>query len=225
MTNQQTKSPQLIHPEHLAHLALFPLPNAVLFPHTMLPLHIFEPRYRQMTREALDDGIPICVVKLLDSGELNALGRPATHDIGGAGFILQHQELPDGRFNILLGGAARVRIIEEYMSDRPYRVARAELLPDEPSPPDETERLMRALRGCVMGMQEPYVRLAEGIARAMNSLPDPGALADAIASVILADPNERQRFLECARVQSRLDDVIARISELLLVTKREGSLN
>lgn len=224
MTTKQTSS-GTIHPHHLQHLALFPLPSSVLFPHTMLPLHIFEPRYRELTREALEHGIPICVVKLQEPEQLNLLGRPATHDIGGAGFILRHQALPDGRFNILLGGAARVRIIEEIASDRPYRVARAELLPDDPGPADEIDRLIHALRGCVMGLQDPYERLAEGIARAMNSLPDPGALADSIAAVIMADPNERQEFLEDTHVAKRLTEIISRISDLLLINKREGSLN
>jgi uncharacterized protein len=225
MTTTKTPAQGTIRPEHLDHLALFPLPSSVLFPHTMLPLHIFEPRYRALTREALEHGIPICVVKLQEGEPLNLLGRPATHDIGGAGFILQHQELPDGRFNILLSGAARVRIIEEIPSDRLYRVARAELLPDDPGPADEIARLMQALRGCVMGLQEPYLRLAEGIARAMNNLPDAGALADAIASVIMADPNERQEFLEDPHVTKRLSEVLSRISDLLMVTPREGSLN
>jgi Lon protease-like protein len=191
----------------------------------MLPLHIFEPRYRVLTREAIEHGIPICVVKLLEPPQLNRLGRPATHEIGGAGFILQHQELPDGRFNILLGGAARVRILEEIPSDRPYRVARAELLPDEQGADDEIERLMQALRGCIMSLQAPYERLAEGIARAMNTLPDAGSLADAIASVLLADANERQLLLENPRVAHRLDEVISRISSLLMAHKREGSFN
>ena len=147
-----------MEPEHLDHLALFPLPNAVFFPQTMLPLHIFEPRYRAMTIEALEQGVPIAVVKLKEPRQPADNGLPAFHDIGGAGFVLHHQKLPDGRYNILLEGRARVRILEELETDKPYRVGRAELIPDVHETSGAVNTLMTTLRGCVVGLRKDYER-------------------------------------------------------------------
>lgn len=204
-----------ITPEHLEHLALFPLPGAVFFPGTMLPLHIFEPRYREMTREALEDNIPICVVKLKDPRELDAKGRPAFHDIGGAGFLLHHQQLPDGRYNILLEGNSRVRILEEIDSSRSYRVGRAEIIPDKVDLTGSVNALMTTLRGCVVGLRNEYERLSEALAKAMNNVADPGILANSIASIIIASPDTRQELLCEPRVDARLDAIVTMLTDLL----------
>lgn len=207
---------------HLEHIALFPLPGAVFFPHTMLPLHIFEPRYQELADEALEDGVPIAVVKLLEPRRQDAQGRPAYHAVGGAGFIAHHQLLPDGRYNILLEGIARVRILEEIESDRPYRVGRAELVPDVHDPHGAIGALLTTLRGCIVGLRGDYERLAEALVKALNTVEQPGALSNAIASMLISEPEARQQLLEQPRVAERLDAIITRLTDLLATTGDPG---
>jgi len=215
MSTNENEHELVITEEHLEHMALFPLPNAVFFPGTRLPLHIFEPRYRQMTREAIAENIPIAVVKLTEPRRADAKGRPAYDVIGGAGFLTHHQELPDGRYNILLAGTTRVEIIEEIESEKPYRVGRARRLPDVVDTSGSINVLMTTLRGCVVGLQSDYERLAEALAKAINNIPDPGLLANSISSIIIADPMLRQQLLEERRPDRRLDEIISRLTDLL----------
>src|ERR1041384_4418581 len=91
---------------------LFPLPNLVLFPHVMQPLHIFEPRYRAMTADALASDRFIALV-LPIPGDEDPETPPALHSVGCLGRIVADQKLPDGRYNILLRGYARIRIVKE----------------------------------------------------------------------------------------------------------------
>jgi Lon protease-like protein len=109
---------------------LFPLPNLVLFPHVVQGLHIFEPRYRQLMADSLlADGT--IAIALLESGwEDDYDGRPPIEPVACLGRIAWHEKLPDGRYNLRLRGLSRVRLIEEVATDRLYRVARAELIPD-----------------------------------------------------------------------------------------------
>jgi Lon protease-like protein len=118
---------------------LFPLPRVVLFPHAVLPIHIFEPRYRQMTEDALADNKLLTIVQwrvphLLKSLPLpTATGvEPALEEIACLGRILQHERLADGRFNLLLLGRKRVRLGSEIQGHgKLYRIAEAEILEDE----------------------------------------------------------------------------------------------
>lgn len=115
---------------------VFPLSNAVLFPDTVLPLHIFEERYRQMVRDASGGEGHIAIALLEPGYEGNYEGAPAFHRIGTLGRIENLEELPNGRFNIHLVGTRRVEF-EEIPSPTLYRVAR--LLPREEPLPDEND--------------------------------------------------------------------------------------
>jgi len=104
-------------------IALFPLPNVVLLPHATLPLHIFEQRYRKMTVDAIDDSQLIAMANFAGDGwRADYEGSPPLRDHVCVGYILQHQLLEDGRFNLLLQGLCRATIIE-YVQDTPYRTA------------------------------------------------------------------------------------------------------
>ncbi|HEX8202116.1 MAG TPA: LON peptidase substrate-binding domain-containing protein, partial [Isosphaeraceae bacterium] len=130
---------------------LFPLPEVVLFPHAVLPLHIFEPRYRQMTEDALAGDRLVTIVQLLPDTPTADPTRPAIEAVGCLGKIVRHERLPDGRFNFLLVGRKRVRLLRELASGKPYRLAEARLLedvaPEEPVGPLRRElvRLFRTL--------------------------------------------------------------------------------
>ncbi|MBM3981723.1 MAG: peptidase S16 [Planctomycetes bacterium] len=108
---------------------LFPLPNLVLFPHVVQGLHIFEPRYRQMTADALAGDRLLALVKLADVFHPDD-EVPAIEEVACVGEIVGHEQLPDGRYNLRLRGTGRVRVVEEVTTDRLYRTARVELLPD-----------------------------------------------------------------------------------------------
>jgi len=107
---------------------LFPLPNVVLFPRAVLPLHIFEERYKQMTADALA-GKHLIAMALLKSGWEKAYwSRPAIEPVLCVGRIVSSERLPDGKYNFLLQGLLRARIASE-AEHHPYRVADLEELP------------------------------------------------------------------------------------------------
>jgi Lon protease-like protein len=112
---------------------VFPLGRVYLFPHQVMPLHIFEPRYRRMVEDLLD-GQGRLVIATVPDGEIETPDRPAgILPVGGYGEILRHQRLPDGRFMIWVLGLCRVAV-EEAPSDRPYRrVACRQFLEAEPT--------------------------------------------------------------------------------------------
>ena len=108
-------------------IPLFPLPNVVLFPGVFLPLHIFEERYRALTRDALAGDRIIGMTLLRPGFEGDYDGRPPIYPVGCAGVISHSDRLPDGRYNIVLHGLSKFRIVEE-MTDGEYRRARIEPL-------------------------------------------------------------------------------------------------
>jgi Lon protease-like protein len=109
---------------------LFPLPNLVLFPQVVQGLHIFEPRYRQLMADALSTDQLITLVLLKPGWEADYDGTPAIETVACLGRVTWHETLPDGRYNLRLRGLARVRIVEEIPTNRLYRSARAELMPE-----------------------------------------------------------------------------------------------
>ena len=110
---------------------LFPLPNLVLFPGIVQSLHIFEPRYRKMMEDALagDQTIAMTMIRSSDS---NTGKQPQIHSVICIGKIVAHTQLEDGRFNLLLQGVARARIVRELAVEQPYRMAEVEILDEEP---------------------------------------------------------------------------------------------
>src|SRR5215211_1582550 len=105
----------------LSCVPLFPLPNVVLFPRAVLPLHIFEERYKAMTAEDLDGDGVIAMALLKPGWERCYYAAPAIEPVVCAGKILTHEKLPDGKYNFLLQGIARAQVLSEDRG-RPYRV-------------------------------------------------------------------------------------------------------
>src|SRR5690349_8249574 len=124
--------------EALGALPLFPLPQTVLFPGALLPLHVFEPRYRTMVKDCLTTHKAMAIALISETGERDAHKHPAIEKVAGIGVIIDHVELPDGRYNILLHGRARVRL-EELPFVPPYRRAKAAILPCPPVDPPQRE--------------------------------------------------------------------------------------
>ncbi len=115
-------------------IPLFPLPQCLLLPHATIPLHIFEPRYRQMVSDALDSQGLIAMASFEgEDWKSDYEGSPPIREYVCVGYIVKHDLLPDGRYNILLQGVCRARVVEELDSQEPYRTAVLE--PIEPQPP------------------------------------------------------------------------------------------
>src|SRR5476649_630710 len=112
-------------------LPLFPLPNVVLFPNVFLPLHIFEPRYREMVADALASDRMIGMVLLRPGWDHDYEGRPPIYSVGCSGVLTHAERLPDGRYNLVLRGIERFRILEED-DTRSYRRAVIEPLGERP---------------------------------------------------------------------------------------------
>jgi Lon protease-like protein len=130
---------------------LFPLPNVVLFPKVVQGLHVFEPRYRQLVKDALDGDRFIAIALLKPGWEDQYEDKPAIEPVACLGRVTWHEKLADGRFNLRLRGIARLRIVEEIRTDRLYRVARAETLTETmPADPKEQAKLRFALAEAVL---------------------------------------------------------------------------
>ena len=173
-------------------VALFPLPTLVLFPHTVVPLHIFEPRYRAMVADALKGDRLIAMALLKPGWEKDYEGAPPVHDVVGVGRILRDERTDDGRFNILLEGVARARI-EELIPPDPYRRARVRVLGEplgKPSPELEKVRLgLLAVYASLLSPQPPSIPSPEH----QLSL---GVICDLLAALLEVEVGEKQAILE-----------------------------
>lgn len=182
-------------------LPIFPLPNVVLFPDALLPLHIFEPRYQAMTEDALEGNRLIGMV-LLAPGPRKQRGRPPVYPVGCSGSITQADRLSDGRFNLVLQGLRRFRIQHEEASGTPYRVVTAELLED-PSFEELDSTAGAMLEGLRPELEEEILALVRKSApdrvdllrKRMASL-DPVALVHTLASGLDCSMVEKQGLLE-----------------------------
>src|SRR5580765_2760798 len=123
-------------------LPIFPLPNVVLFPNVFLPLHIFEPRYREMIADALESDRMIGMVLLRPGWQRDYEGRPPVYPIGCSGVITHVERLADGRYNIVLRGLERFRILQEDDS-RSYRRAVVEPVPEGAGSGDDLAAVRR----------------------------------------------------------------------------------
>lgn len=127
---------------------LFPLPNVFLFPGCILPLHVFEPRYRAMIGDLLDGPGRLVMGTVLEEASHDLTGAPPVHPTAGLGEIGRHERLPDGRFLIWLIGLARVRI-NEIESSKLYRMVEASILHEVTGNPAGGERLGPRLREAI----------------------------------------------------------------------------
>lgn len=201
---------------------LFPLPGVVMFPSSVLPLRIFEPRYVQMVEDALLDDKSF--VLALPSSENDPEPVPL-RAIGCVGTIIQQQRLPNGHFNLLFFGATRVRLLHEYPQTRLYRQARVEMMLDIPPPPNTPGQhlwrdtiLSRLKQLAPHHSQNPMDTMA--LIQKLSSVRDLGALCD-VASFVTALPFETKlRLRENPRVEERLRLLADALDELVKVRKQ-----
>lgn len=192
-------------------LKVFPLPQAVLFPSTALPLHIFEPRYRALIRDCLASDQVMALAQLQPGWRQHYQGRPALQEMACAGLIVAHEALEDGKFNIILHGAVRIRILAELPPEKVYREVKAEVLEDPPYSGLEEQMLRQAVME--MGSRLPR-EAAEGLLQ-MASQHVGGGLGDVVAAALVVDPERRQTILAQLDVKKRLDLVLDEVGELI----------
>jgi Lon protease-like protein len=184
---------------------LFPLPNLVFFPHVVQPLHIFEPRYRQMTADALDGDRLIALVLPKPGWESDYLGKPALHSVGCIGRIVAEQPLDDGRYNFLLRGIARVRIVSEVTGKKLYRTARVEVLQDRPIAAEgDCESWRRKLLDRTPSWFPAHKEMVDQFRTLLLSDLSLGAVGDILAFALPLDAEFKQSLLEELNVETRL---------------------
>jgi Lon protease-like protein len=188
-------------------IPLFPLPGVVLLPGTLLPLHIFEPRYRAMVADALSGDRTIGMA-MMKPGWERAGRNPAIYPVGGAGRIVDSEELPDGRYDIVLQGEFRYRVLEE-SAPAPYRVARVERIPSvsfaDPLERARTVREAASLFAELAGVME------------LAPLPETDLPAERLASELAIrlrfDPAQLQAILEADSIKLRFQALLSRMRE------------
>lgn len=198
-------------------LPVFPLPHTVLYPNTLLPLHVFEPRYREMVRDCASGDRLLAVVQLAPGWEDLYHGCPPVHPVAGLGRIEKEIPLPDGRWNVLICGLARVRLDDEIPSDRSYRTFRATVLADtQPEAADAPlERDLAALRQLYLQAVARIPGLAVHAAPRAAVPGPPGEVCDRLAAALPLAASDKQRLMEALDGRERVRVLTEAISRLV----------
>jgi Lon protease-like protein len=193
-------------PENFSGLArLFPLPNIVLFPYVIQPLHIFEPRYRELMADALGDDRLIAMATLQPGWEPDYHNRPPVYPVICIGRILKEENLPDGRYNFLLHGLSRARILDEVTTGKAYRTARVQLLEDisVASPAVEHDLRQRLSEHMNAWFASQSAALAQLRQLLESNLPL-GTLCDIFSFTLTLDIHVKQELLDQLDVERRV---------------------
>ncbi|HSU65398.1 MAG TPA: LON peptidase substrate-binding domain-containing protein [Tepidisphaeraceae bacterium] len=197
----------------LSAVPLFPLPNVVLFPRAVLPLHIFEERYKAMTADAIDGNRQIAMALLRPGWEKRYHERAEIEPVVCVGTILSHEKLLDGRYNFLLQGTVRARVVREF-GHLAYRVAELEALAEKPAMEidlaDERRRLETIF--------DDHRLLGHGLARRFRELLNGSVSTDIIADLIafnfLEDIPLKQSLLADRDVRQRVGRTVDALEAL-----------
>jgi ATP-dependent Lon protease len=181
---------------------VMPLPGALLFPHALLPLYIFEPRYRQMVQHALTHHRMFCVA-LIKPHCVEWQSPADFFHTAGVGLIRACVERSDGTSNLILQGLERVRFCS-FEQDTPFPVARIDLVESRDATTVETEALGEKVLELYANLKSDGRQLPQKVDRYLSQLHDAEMLADLIASTFIHDPLRRQRVLEESSLNQRL---------------------
>jgi Lon protease-like protein len=203
-------------------LPLFPLPNVVLFPNVFLPLHIFEPRYREMIADAVASDRVIGMALLRPGWQRDYEGRPPIYPIGCSGVLTHVERLTDGRYNVVLRGLERFRIVEEN-HDRSYRCAITEPLRERPIAGDDLT-IIRRQRSKLESMLAPAVERAGGESAMPAAMSDED-LVNALAQYLDFEPLEKQALLEQACLRSRAESLVELLEMKIMIARTPGVSN
>jgi len=202
-------------------LPLFPLPNVVLFPNVFLPLHIFEPRYREMVADALASDRMIGMVLLRPGWERDYEGRPPIYSVGCSGVLTHNERLPDGRYNLVLRGIERFRIVEEDQG-RSYRRAIVEPLRDGALTASDRAAIasQRTKLESILGPTQS----SAGDPRMPASMSDED-LVNALAQYLDLEPLEKQALLEQPCLRTRAESLVELLEMKIMMARTPGLSN
>jgi Lon protease-like protein len=204
---------------------VFPLPKLVLFPGTFLPLHIFEPRYRDMLADTLVGEQRLIAVAQLKPGWESAYdGRPPVYEVAGVGRIAQHRKNADGTYDIVLEALARVQLNELAPEGLTYRRARASVLREREPDGGVKSSEISALLSLATRVATLVKRALPGFAMQADHDDSPALLSDRIADQFVLDPGARQDLLETLDVSQRIRELTVQLAQLhLALTSGEDS--
>ena len=184
---------------------LFPLPNFVMFPHVIVPLHIFEPRYRQMTADALAGDKLVTMIQIRQPEKGKQWAEPVPlEDVGCLGRIIKHDRLADGRYHILLLGLKRVRLRQEVPSGKLYRTARVEVF-DDVAPLQPADPVRVELTELFRQLIESRTQLDPGIADVLRKPVPLGMLCDIITHWLALPATIKQNLIAEPSVDRRVE--------------------
>jgi Lon protease-like protein len=201
----------------IANLPVFPLPGMTLFPHTHLPLHVFEPRYRALMEDTLAQPEArhcFAMGTLLDTPGNETLGDPPVHRVVGVGRIIEFSRLPDGRFMLVLQGIGRARLTREFDMVRGYRVFEALWLADvlPPWPGTWATDLMAELKTLALALLREEADKFRKLVAAQDEL---GRLTDLICGYLPLPPDFKLEQLACLNVMERAARTISKLEAML----------
>jgi len=188
-------------------VAVMPLPNAILFPRVLLPLYIFEPRYKKMLADCLN-GDRIFAVALLREGWERKGRNPPAYPVATVGLIRTCVARPDGTANLVLEGLTRVNICE-YVKLHPYRVARVEeLTSHEAAVTPARESLVAAVSKLAKARARLGAELPKPVLNSLLAVDSPDHLSDLVSYTLLENSHHKQLMLETLDVNQRLEKLV-----------------
>jgi Lon protease-like protein len=181
---------------------VLPLGNAVLFPHSLLPLHIFEQRYREMLAHSLD-GDRMFSVALMKKGIEEAVVIEDLCPVAGVGLIRACVGNENGTSNLVLQGLARIRLVA-WTQQTPFRMAKIEIAKSVLGNPVEADALGEKVKEFCMRIERIGVPLPPNLMDHLKQIDSPEILSDVVAAAFVAEPSQRQKLLEAYEVCERL---------------------
>lgn len=203
-------------------IAVMSLPNAILFPQAVLPLHIFESRYRRMLKDALETHRMFCIA-LMREEPTPGQPEPRPYDVGCAGIISASFELPDGTSNVLLQGLHRVRFME-FLPGMPYPVAAVEPLETTHEPDAETNELASRIGKLAKLRASAAKGIPSPLLHALSAIGDAELLADMVSFTLLTDLRQKQQLLEMLDLRRRLQKLLACLERQIKQLKLQKQL-
>ena len=215
MVNEATRFPVKPDPDPQPDLPLPPhapvmvLPT-LLFPHSLMPLYIFEPRYRAMLSGALEEQRMLCIA-MVRRGIEDWTSTQDFHHIAGVGLVRACVERDDGTSHLILQGLARVKFTG-FIQEAPFPIAQILALPSHPAEEYETEALTAKLLSICAQLREQGHTVPQKLDEQLAQIDDPEILSDVVAHTFLRDPYRRQDVFEELRVGERLRLLIRHLS-------------
>ncbi len=179
------------------------LPQATLFTRALLPLYIFEARYRAMLSSALESNRMFCVA-MMRPGVSEAFTEEDFFHVSGLGLIRACVESPDGTSRLVLQGLARVQLVE-FVQEKPFRIAQIRELHSTRESPEDLEPLFDLVLEKTKALQQQVSGTDSSMDENLSKLRDPEAFTDLIAHSFISDPLKRQELLEELNVRHRLN--------------------